>query len=529
MYRFAFILLALLLFVPAASLDVAAQGDDGVDADVVLTKATLHDGSGQPGKVGDIAIKGDRIVAIGSFKVKGKPRVLNCEGLVISPGYIDLHTHSDYPLQKAPNNANYNYQTQGVTTVVTGNCGSGPVDTAKYFTTLEKVGVGTNVIHQVPHNDVRKQVMGNVNRDPTEKELKAMEALVDQGMKDGAWGLATGLIYNPGTYSKTDELVALAKVAAKHDGFYASHIRNENTEVLVAIEEIIEIARRAGLRVHVSHIKVSGRNAWGKAPAVIERIRKARADGIAITADQYPYTASSTSLSATVIPAKYREGTEKEMIARLDDPEIGPKMKKGIEDRIKGSLNGQSIRIAKYTKNPAWQGKDLAAIAKLERKTPLDIAIEITRNGGAAIVSFSMDEPDMRLFMKEDYVATASDGGARVPSKTEIPHPRSYGTFSRKIGRFAIEDEIIPLAQAIRSSSGLPADILKLPQRGYLKVGYFADIVVFDPKTFRDKATYDLPHQYSTGVRFLFVNGKLAIEDGKQTKELAGRVLRHGK
>ena len=322
--------------------------------------------------------------------------------------------------------------------------------------------------------------MGNVNREPTPKELKAMEELVDQGMKDGAWGLATGLIYNPGTYAKTDELIALAKIAAKHNGFYASHIRNEGGEVLAAIEEIIDIARRAGLRVHISHIKVSGRNAWGKAPDVIAVIQKARADGIQVTADQYPYTASSTSLSATVIPAKYREGSEKEMIKRLDDPEIGPKMKKAMENSIKGALNGQSIRIARYAPNSKWQGKDLAAIATTEKKTPLDIAVEITRNGGAQIVSFSMKDEEMRLFMKEPYVATASDGGARVPSASETPHPRSYGTFSRKVGRFAIEDQLITLEQAIRSSSGLPADILKLPERGYLKVGYYADRR-FDP------------------------------------------------
>ena len=527
MYRF---ILLLLLFAPLglsnAIGDVTAQ-DAAVEADVVLQGATLYDGTGKPGKVGDIAIKGDRIVAMGKFAVKGKPRILNCAGLVISPGFIDLHTHSDYPLQKKPTNANFNYQTQGVTTVVTGNCGAGPVDVKAYFATLEKVGVGTNVIHQVPHNDVRRKVMGNVNREPTAKELAAMEALVDQGMKDGAYGLATGLIYNPGTYATTDEIVALAKVAAKHNGFYASHIRNESNEVLTAIAEIIEIARRAGLRVHISHIKVSGRSAWGKAPDVIAMIQKARAEGVEVTADQYPYIASSTSLSATVIPTKYREGSEKDMIKRLDDPDIGPKMKKAMENSIKGALNGQSIRIARYTKKPEWQGKDLAAIAKIEKTSPLDVAIEITRNGGAQIVSFSMQDEEMRLFMKEPFVATASDGGARVPSTSETPHPRSYGTFSRKVGRFGIEEQLISLEQAIRSSSGLPADILKLTDRGYLKVGHIADIVVFDPKTFRDKATFDQPHQYSTGVRYLFVNGQLAIDDGKQTEALPGRVLRH--
>lgn len=509
-------------------IDLAAQPHPAIAADVVLKNATIHDGSGKPGFIGDVAIKNDRIVAIGKFAVKGKPRVLDCTGLIVSPGFIDLHTHSDNALQAKKTNANYNYQTQGVTTVVTGNCGFGPVDVARYFATLEKIGVGTNVIHQVPHNAVREKVMGNQNRRPTPRELKAMEYLVDQGMKDGAYGLATGLIYNPGTYANTDELIALAKIVAKHEGLYASHIRNENTEVLAAIEEILEIARRAGIRVHISHIKVSGRNAWGKAGDVIELIHKARKDGIAVTADQYPYIASSTSLTATVIPTQYREGKTAEMIKRLDDPELGPKMKKAMTQLIDRNLGGKSIRIARYAKNAKWQGKDLYTIAMSENKKPLDIAIEITRNGGAQIVNFSMKDEEMRLFMKEPYVATASDGSSMFPSET-VPHPRSYGTFSRKIGRFAIGDQIIALEQAIRSASGLPADILRLKDRGYLKKGYFADLVVLDPKTFRDQATFDKPHQYSTGVRFLFVNGRLAIENGKRTAALPGRVLRHAK
>jgi N-acyl-D-aspartate/D-glutamate deacylase len=345
-------------------------------------------------------------------------------------------------------------------------------------------------------------------------------------MKDGAYGMATGLIYNPGTYAKTDELIALAAIAAKFGGFYASHIRDESNGVLVAIAEILEIARRAGIRVHISHIKVSGRSAWGKAPDVIATLRKARQDGIVVTADQYPYTASSTSLTATLIPAKYREGSAKDMIARLDDEEIGPKMRKAIQQRIESSLGGKSIKIARYAKHADWQGKDLFAIGAAEKKPVLEIAVEITRNGGAQIVSFSMNEEDVRLFMKEPYVATASDGSSMLPGKT-VPHPRSYGTFPRKIGRYGIQDEAISLEQAIRSASGLPADILKVPERGYLKVGYFADIVVFDPKTYRDKATYDTPHQYATGVRYLFVNGRMAIEEGKKTEALPGRVLRY--
>lgn len=516
----------LALTLAACSLVSAAVDDAAVEADVVLKGATLYDGTAAPGKVGDIAIKGDRIVAVGKFQTKGAPKVLDCNGLIITPGFIDLHTHSDVPLQKKPTNANRNYLHQGVTTVVTGNCGAGPEDVAGYFQKLEEIGQGANVIHQVPHNDVRKKVMGNVNREPTPEELKEMEEIIDRGMRDGAWGLATGLIYNPGTYSKTDELIALAKVAAKHGGFYASHIRNEGENIFEALEEILAIARKAGIRVHISHIKVTGRRNWGKAPDIIAFIRKARQEGIKITADQYPYPASSTSLAAMAIPAKWREGDSKDLLARLDDPEVGSKVRKEIENLILDRDYGKSLKIASFVSRPEWQGKALATIASAENMSVLELVLHIQKEGGAQVVSYGMSEEDVRLFMKEPYVATASDGSSQVPAKT-VPHPRSYGCFPRKIGVYALEDKVIPLAQALRSCNGLPADILQLPERGYLRPGYYADIVVFDPKTLRDRATFDMPHVYAKGVEYLFVNGKLAIEKGMFTDTLAGKVLRH--
>src|SRR5216683_1912142 len=313
--------------------------EPAVQADIVIHGATLYDGTGQPGRIGDLAVRGDRIVAVGTFTAGGKPRIIDGNGLIVAPGFIDLHTHSDMPLTQTASKANLCYLLQGVTTVVTGNCGSGPADVADYFRKLESGGVGSNVIHQVPHNDVRRKVMGNANRLPTEEELKKMEALVDQGMKDGAWSLSTGLIYNPGTYARTDEL------------------------------------------------------------------------------------------------------------------------------------------IARYSDRPGWNGKDLATIATVEKKSPLEIVLEIERNGGAQIVNFGMSEEDVRLIMKQEFVATASDGSSQVPSNT-VPHPRSYGCFARKIGRYAVAEKIITLEHAIRSASGLPADVLKLPDRGYLKPGYFADVVV---------------------------------------------------
>ncbi len=501
--------------------------DADVEADYVLRGATVYDGSGAPGVVADLAIRGERIVAVGKFGVAGKPRVIDAKGLIVAPGFIDLHTHSDEPLTQAKTNANLAYLSQGVTTVVTGNCGFGPSDVAAYFKKLEKGTTGTNVIHQVPHNAVREAVMKNANRPPTADELKQMEAVVDRGMQDGAWGLSTGLIYNPGTYSKTDEIVALAKVAARHGGFYASHIRDEGTGVLVATAEAIAIGRDAGLPVHISHMKASGPKVWGKAGDQIALVEKARKAGQVVTADQYPYTASSTSLAAMVVPAQYREGERKDFIERLDDPEQGPKIRTAIDEKIDGREGAKRLRVARYKPKPEWQGKDLDAIAAAEKRTPLEIVLEIERNGGAQMVNFGMSEEDVRLIMKQPFVATASDGSSQSPTANTVPHPRSYGCFARKIGHYSLVEKVIPLEQAIRSASGLPADILKLPERGYLKVDYFADVVVFDPETYRDVATFDKPHQYAAGVRYLFVNGNLAIDEGKFTEVLAGKVLRH--
>ncbi len=517
--------LSLLLLLPAAP----------VEADIVIRGATLYDGSGKPGVKGDLALKGERIVAVGTVEVVGKPQVIDGTGLVVCPGFIDLHTHSDIsifspgskiPIAEPKTRTNLNYLMQGVTTIVTGNCGFGPIDVANYLKMLDVNPPGSNVAHQVPHNDLRRAVMGNANRPPTKDELEKMKAVVSRGMKDGAWGLATGLYYTPGNYAATEEVVELAKVAAAHHGIYASHMRDEGADLLASIDETLTIGRRAGLPVHISHMKAWGRKNWNKAAEAVALVEQARARGQAVTADQYPYIASSTMLAAYLIPTQYREGTQQDLIARFDDAEAGPKVRKAIEQGLAEWEGGKTIRLASYPKKPEWQGKDLVAIAALEKKTPLEIVLEVERNGGAAAVNFSMNEEGVRLIMRQPFVATASDGGAMLPSDT-FQHPRSYGTFPRKIGRYSIEEKVIPLEQAIRSASGLPADILRLPERGYLKAGYFADVLVFDPATFRDTATFEKPHQYATGVRWLFVNGKAVIAGGKFTETLAGKALRH--
>ena len=515
---------------PLALLAVSLAADPKApDTNVVIRNATIHDGTGGKPITGDVHIKGDRIAAVGAVGKIDGAKEIDGKDLVVCPGFIDLHTHCDSGVQNDKTKANKNYVTQGCTTVVTGNCGSGPVDVAAYFKTLDKQGIGTNVIHLATHNSIREAVMKNENRKPSEAEQQKMEALVDRAMNDGAWGLSTGLIYNPGTYSETVEIVGLAKAAAKHGGFYASHIRDEGSGLLTAIEEAIKIGADGGCPVHISHIKASGKAAHGMSTRAVELIEAARKKGQAVTADQYPYIASSTSLRATVVPSRYREGTQKDIIARLDDPTTGPKMKADIEKAVEGRDGGKRIQIARYGPNPKWNGKTVAAIAEAEKKEPIEVVLEIERNGGAQIVNFGMSEEDVRVYMKRPWVATASDGGVQTPGDT-VPHPRSYGTFPRKIGRYAIDDKIVSLEQAIRSSSGLPADILKLTDRGYLKAGQFADVVVFDPKAFKDTATYEQPHQYAAGLKWVFVNGVAEVENGEHKPDaLGGRALRHAK
>jgi N-acyl-D-amino-acid deacylase len=499
---------------------------DPVAADLVLRGGTVYDGSNVEGTIGDVAIKGDRVVAVGTFDVAGSPRTIDCKGLIVAPGFIDLHSHSDSGITQPKTRQNANFLMQGCTTVVTGNCGSGPTDVAAYFHKIDADGAGTNVLHLLPHGSLRNRVMqGDANRPPSPEELAKMKELADQAMRDGACGMATGLIYVPGSFSKTDELVAIAEVVGKHGGIYASHIRNEGSQLLESLDEILTIGQRASLPVHVSHIKVSGKSSWGLAPDAITKLRTARANGQRVTADQYPYTASSTSLSATLIPDEYRSWEK--LKAGLDDPEQGPKLRSRIEKALRDRDEGETVMIANFAPQREWQGKNLAQIAKQTNQPAFDLVLDIMRRGGAQIVSFGMQEDEVRLFMREPWVATASDGSTQSLDSPAQPHPRAFGTFPRKIGRYAIEGKIIPLAQAIYSASGLPAEVLSLTDRGFLKTGYYADVVVFDPSTFRDTATYDQPLQWATGSKLVLVNGQIAVENEKPTDKLAGRAIRH--
>ncbi len=493
--------------------------------DLVLRGGTVHDGSGGEPLAGDVVVRGERILTVGRHEPQPGDTVIDCSGRIVAPGFIDLHTHSDSALGDPQARRCLNYLLQGCTTMVTGNCGGGAANTGAYLEGIDRKGAGCNIIHLAPHGAVRRAAMGTARRKPTRAELAKMEALVDQAMRDGAWGMSTGLIYPPSCHAEADEITALAKVVAARGGIYATHVRGENEVLLDSIREAIQIGRHSGAPVQVSHFKVMGVSNWGLVRQAAQLIEAARSQGLKITADQYPYTASSTSLTATTLPdGKIPGGTAKLASRMAADPELAAKVRELVGARLRQS---ERIVIAQSKAHPEYIGKSIRQIAEEAHCDPVDTVLKLVAAGGASVVNHAMSEDDVRWVMQLPWVATGSDGSARSVKPREAPHPRNFGTFARKIGRYAIEDKVVPLALAIRSASGLPADILGLADRGYLRPGCAADIVVFDPATFRDTATFESPQQYATGVHWVFVGGNAAIEDGQPSEQLFGRALRH--
>lgn len=519
--RWSWALAATLLLVPA--LKANAQAPAPVDADILLRGGQILDGTGSPARPGDVAIAGDRIVAVGEFIPGRIGETIDCTGLIVAPGFIDLHNHSDESIVADETRTAENYIRQGCTTLVTGNCGGGAVEVGKYLDEIDAQGAGTNVAHLIPHGSTRAIILGRRQVDPTPEELAKLQELVDRGMREGAWGMATGLIYIPGAYSKIDELSAMTVPVGQHGGIYASHIRSEDNALLDAVGEAIEIGRRASTPVHISHMKASGKPYWGMVRAAAKLVEDAQAAGQRVTADQYPYTASSTSLEAMLLPDWAREGGREATMARLADAaqleKIRPALQTALDER-------PHVRIVSYKPKPEYTGKAIHEIAAAEGRPQIEVAIELLRDGSPAAINFGMTEEDVRFVMQRPWVATASDGSVKSTSG-DMVHPRSFGTFPRKIGLYAVREKVLPLEQAVRSASGLPADILGLSDRGYLKPGHYADVVVFNPAEIIDAATFDQPFESPKGIPWVFVNGKPAVKNGEPTKSLSGRALRH--
>lgn len=495
------------------------------DYDLVIKGGTIYDGLGNEAFIANIAVKDGKIVKIGDFKPRAK-KIINAEGMIVSPGFIDIHTHIDRDIGKAEGSSVKNYLTQGVTTVVTGNCGMGTWQVEEFFNRLDSLGIGPNVVHLIGHGTIRSAVMGQDNREPDPEEMAEMKKLIAEGMNGGALGLSSGLYYAPGSFAKTEEVIELAGTVKEYNGIYASHIRDESnftTGLIASIKEAIEIGEKSGIPVQISHIKALGAPVWDLSDEVCQIIEEARKRGVMVMADQYPYIASSTSLVGAVIPRWVQEGGR--MNERLQDPDLIEKIKTETGENISRRGGPESLLIVSYKPNHDYDGLSLAEISSLMDKSAIEATIALVINGSPGIVSFNMNSKDVAYFMKKDYVMTSSDGSVQI-SGSGMPHPRSYGTFPHKIRKYVLEDGLISMEHAIRAATYLPAQMLGLNDRGQISEGYVADIVIFNPETIRDLATFDDPHQYSEGILYLLVNGQVVIEDDVYKGRLAGKTLR---
>jgi N-acyl-D-amino-acid deacylase len=498
-------------------------------AEILIKNGKILDGTGNSWYYGDIAITNGKIIAIGKLAKWTAPKTLDATGLVVAPGFIDVHTHIEDDEKKNPTADNFIYD--GVTTVVTGNCGLSQVSIGKYFSMIDSLQLSINVASLIGHNDVRKAVMGSANRDPSEDEMKKMEGIVEQAMKDGAVGLSTGLIYIPGTYSKTEEVVRLAKVASKYNGVYASHIRDEGDSVTQAIEEALHIGREAKMPVEISHFKLSGQQNWGRSRETIPMISKAREEGLDVTIDQYPYTASSTSLS-TLLPDWVLADGQDSIKARLARPEV----RKEITAYMLKKLKKRKLKnfsypvVASYGADSTLNGKSIEEVnlikgRKHKASEETETVMEMMEHGGAGMVFHGMSDDDVKAIMKYPFNMFASDASIRIYGSGN-PHPRGYGTNARVLSKYVRDEKVISLEEAIRRMTSLPAQKFQLKNRGLLREGYAADIVVFDEQKVQDLSTYDKPHQYSTGFKYVLVNGQVTVDDGKHNGTRAGTTLR---
>jgi dihydroorotase/N-acyl-D-amino-acid deacylase len=502
------------------------------DFDVVVRNARIVDGTGAAWFRGDIAIKGDTIAAMGHNIPGTATKTIDAGDRVIAPGFIDLHTHARRGILEVPTADNY--IRQGVTTLFEGPDGGSPIPIRDWFAKLEQTKTAPNMAAFVGQGSVRDKVIGNVDRKATPDELEKMKAIVRQEMKDGAFGMSTGLYYVPGTFTPTEEVIALAQVAGEMGGIHISHQRDETAKIRESVLETIRIGEEGHLPTQATHMKVLGKPNWGRSGDMLRLIDEARARGVDVTMDQYPYTASSTSLAAALLPAWAQEGGREQMLDRLKDPEKRARIRAVAVDRITNERGGgdpKNIQFASTSFDPSLAGKNLADATRARGLEPTvenaaDTALLLLEKGTVSGIFHAMAEEDVEKILKHPATMIASDGEVPIFGKSS-PHPRSYGTFVRVLGRYVRERKALGLEEAIRKMTSLPAARVGLADRGILRPGMKADLVVFDPATVADTATFANPHQYAVGVFHVMVNGVLVVEDGKVTGARPGRVLRH--
>jgi len=507
---------ALLILVPHA-----ASAQQRVD--LLIRGGSVYDGTSAPPRRVDVAVSGDRILYVGDHPGQdlSAARVIDAARLVVAPGFIDPHTHPAGGIAMDFGRADVRtllpFVSQGVTTVVVGNDGGGPFEVAEMLARLERDGIGANVAFLVGHGTIRRKVLGMADRAPSPAELEQMRSLVERGIREGGFGFSTGLYYAPGSYARTDEVVALAKVAARLGAYYDSHIRDESSYtigLLGAVDETLRIGREAGIPVHFAHIKALGVDVWGQSAAVIAKIRAARTAGQRVTADQYPYIASGSGVGSALLPRWAEAGGRDSLLRRLRDPELGRRIRAEMADNLRRRGGAGSLLLTAGR----WSGQRLDRIAEVSGTNPVEAAVTIIEAGDAAVASFNMDERDVERFMAQDFVVTGSDGSDG--------HPRKFGTFPRKLREYALTRRVITMARAIEASSGQTAAIVGLADRGTIVAGNFADLVVFDSTRIADQSTFEEPRRTSAGVEYVVVNGRLAVDRGRPTGMLAGRALR---
>lgn len=486
--------------------------------DYLIKNGLVFDGTGSDGQIVDIGIRDDRIVFVGTASDLSAENTIDAGGFIVAPGFIDPHTHAygERPAE-GPDHLT-SYVTQGVTTILSGNDGGGPADTASALKVISDRGIGANFGLFVGHGSVRRQVIGMQNRQATTEELDQMKGLVADAMEAGALGLSSGLFYAPGSFAQTEEVVELAKVAARYGGVYESHLRDESNYsigVVAAVQEALEIGRKAQIPVHIAHIKALGVDVWGKSSAIISIIEDAQADGLQVTADQYPWLASGTGISAALIPRTAMAGGREALLERLRDPLQLPALKEAMAENLRRRGGAQSILLTGG--NDGWRGLRLSEYADRENVTPVNAAVQIVLDGDARIASFNMNENDVRNFMGRPWVMTSSDGGDG--------HPRKFASFPQKYRKFVVEEKDLTLAEFIYRSTALTASTFGITDRGLLAGGAFADILIFDPETFSPRATFENADLTSTGVQYLFVNGAPLIWREKHLKTIHGRVI----